>query len=120
MDIGSVVVEQLGQNCRGGCSVAPIREVEGQIVAFQSWHAGAGRGFGRRPLNSQELELIRTLILILCATATLALIISTIGAALAIITGHARWIELAWLSIAASLLATVVSELWPRDQNPEH
>jgi len=45
---------------------------------------------------------------------------SIIGAAPAIITGHARWIELAWLSIAASLLATVVSELWPRDQNPEH
>ena len=28
-------------------------------------------------------------------------------------TGHARWIELAWLSISASLFAIVVSKLWP-------
>jgi len=43
----------------------------------------------------------------------LALLIATIGAVLALLTGHARWIELAWLSIAASLLALVVSKLWP-------
>ena len=44
---------------------------------------------------------------------------SIIGAAPAIITGHARWIELAWLSIAASLLAIVVSGLWPMDKSPK-
>ena len=49
--------------------------------------------------------VIRSLILIACALAALALVIATIGAVLAIITGHARWIELTWLSIAASLLA---------------
>jgi hypothetical protein len=37
----------------------------------------------------------------------------------AMITGHVRWIELAWLSIAASLLAIVVSKLWPKDRNLE-
>ena len=52
---------------------------------------------------------------ILCAIAGLALLIASIGAALALLTGHARWIELAWLSIAASLLALVVARLWPTD-----
>jgi hypothetical protein len=63
--------------------------------------------------------VIRSLILIACALAALALLIATIGAVLAIITGHARWIELAWISIAASLLALVLGELWPRDRIPE-
>ena len=56
---------------------------------------------------------LRAFFLIVCALAALALLIATIGAALALITGHARWIELAWLSIAASLFAIVVSKLWP-------
>jgi hypothetical protein len=56
---------------------------------------------------------VRGLILILCAVAALALLIATIGAVLALLTGHARWIELAWLSIAASLLALAVDRLWP-------
>jgi hypothetical protein len=56
---------------------------------------------------------VRLLILILCAIAGLALLIASIGAALALLTGHARWIELAWLSIAASLFALVVERLWP-------
>ena len=55
--------------------------------------------------------MIRSLIFILCAVAALALLIATIGAVFAMITGHVRWIELAWLSIAASLLAIVVSEI---------
>ena len=58
-------------------------------------------------------RLLRVFLLIVCALAALALLIATIGAGLALITGHARWIELAWLSIAASLLAIVVSKLWP-------
>ena len=65
------------------------------------------------------MKVIRSLILIACALATLTLLIATIGAVLAIITGHARWIELAWISIAASLLAIVLGQLWPRDRNPE-
>ena len=64
--------------------------------------------------------MIRSLILIACALAALALLIATIGALLAIIIGHARWIELAWISIAASLLAIVLGQLWPRDRIPEH
>ena len=63
--------------------------------------------------------VIRSLILIACALAALALFIATIGAVLAIITGHARWIELAWISMAASLLAIVLGQLWPRDRIPE-
>ena len=56
---------------------------------------------------------IRSLIFILCAIAALALLIATIGAVFAMIIGYMRWIELAWLSIAASLLAIVISEIWP-------
>ena len=56
---------------------------------------------------------VRVLILIFCAVVGLALLIASIGAALALLTGHARWIELAWLSIAASLLALAVDRLWP-------
>ena len=50
--------------------------------------------------------MLRSVLLIACALAALALLIATVGAALALITGHARWIELAWLSIAASFLDT--------------
>jgi hypothetical protein len=53
--------------------------------------------------------MLRAFLLIACALAALALLIATIGAALALITGHARWIELTWLSIAASLFAIVLS-----------
>ena len=35
------------------------------------------------------------------------------------ITGRSRWIELAWLSIAASLLAIVISEVWLRARKEE-
>jgi len=34
-------------------------------------------------------------------------------------TRHSRWIELAWLSIAASLLAILISEVWPRARKEE-
>jgi hypothetical protein len=54
--------------------------------------------------------LLRAFFLIVCALAALALLIATIGAALALITGHARWIGLAWLSIAASLFAIIDRE----------
>jgi len=57
--------------------------------------------------------MLRAFLLIAWAIAALALLIATIGAALAVITGHARWIELAWLSIAASLFAIVLSKLRP-------
>jgi hypothetical protein len=63
-----------------------------------------------------ELDLTRSLMFILCVVAALALLIATIGAILAMITGHIPWIELAWLSIAASLLAIVVGEIWPWDR----
>jgi hypothetical protein len=55
----------------------------------------------------------KTLVLIVCAVAGLTLLIAIIGAAFALLTGHARWIEIAWLSIAASLLVIVLSRLWP-------
>ena len=61
----------------------------------------------------------RFLVFTLSVIAALALLIATIGAVLAMITGHIRWIELAWLSIAASLLAIVVSEIWPWDRKEE-
>jgi hypothetical protein len=63
--------------------------------------------------------LTKSLIFVLCVVAALALLIATIGAVLAMITGHIRWIELAWLSIAASLLTIVVSEIRPWDRKVE-
>ena len=63
--------------------------------------------------------MTRSVVFILGAIAAFALLIATIGAVLAMITGHIRWIELAWLSIAASLLAIVASEIWPRDRKEE-
>ena len=57
--------------------------------------------------------MIRALILIAFAIAGVALLVAAIGAVLALLTGHARWIELAWLSIAASLFAIVASQVWP-------
>ena len=63
--------------------------------------------------------MTKSLIFVLCVVAALALLIATIGAVLAMITGHIRWIELAWLSIAASLLTIVVSEIRPWDRKVE-
>jgi hypothetical protein len=65
-------------------------------------------------MNGQN-PVLRTVILFVCVIAGLALLIATIGAVLALLTGHARWIELAWLSIAASLFVIVVSRLWPSE-----
>jgi hypothetical protein len=55
------------------------------------------------------------LVIVVCVIAGLALLIATIGAALALLTGHARWIELAWLSIAGCLFALVLSKQWPTE-----
>ena len=57
----------------------------------------------------------RAVFLLALAVAAFALLIATIGAGLALLTGHARWIELAWLSIAGSLFALVISKLPPLD-----
>jgi hypothetical protein len=63
--------------------------------------------------DERQIVVLRNLIILVCAVAGLALLIAAIGAVLALLTGHARWIELAWLSIAASLFALIVSRLWP-------
>jgi hypothetical protein len=57
--------------------------------------------------------LLKNLIFLVCVLAGLTLLIATIGAALALLTGHARWIELAWLSLASSLFVLVLKTLWP-------
>ena len=56
---------------------------------------------------------LRSLVVVVSVLAGLALLIATIGAVLAFLTGHARWIELAWLSIAASLFVIVLNQVWP-------
>ena len=53
--------------------------------------------------------------MIVCILAGLALLIATIGAVLALLTGHARWIELAWLSVAGSLFVIVLKTVWPTE-----
>jgi hypothetical protein len=55
----------------------------------------------------------RNLIVVVCVLAGLALLVAAIGAVLAFLTGHVRWIELAWLSIAASLFVIVLKQVWP-------
>jgi zinc transporter ZupT len=76
--------------------------------------------------ESEGSPVLRALIVVAFATSAVALLVAAIGAVLALITGHARWIELAWLSIAASLFAIVVSQIWPelaahaRDDNKEN
>ena len=57
--------------------------------------------------------MLRTLIWAACAIAFVGLAIAAIGAVLALITGHVRWIELSWLSIAASLFVLAVVSLRP-------
>lgn len=57
--------------------------------------------------------MLRTLIWAGCAIAFVGLAIAAIGAVLALITGHVRWIELSWLSIAASLFVLAVVSLRP-------
>jgi hypothetical protein len=104
---------RLERNCK------KFPTILGSMGKFQSNRLPGAAKLRRLTEWSEELELIRSLILMLCAIAALALLIATIGAVLAMITGHVRWIELAWLSIAASLLAIVVSELWPKDRNLE-
>lgn len=61
------------------------------------------------------MSSLRSLIIVVCVLAGLALLIATIGAALAFLTGHARWIELSWLSIAGSLFVIVLKTVWPTE-----
>jgi hypothetical protein len=61
------------------------------------------------------MRSLRSLIVIVCVLAGLALLIATIGAVLALLTGHARWIELAWLSVAGSLFVIVLKTVWPTE-----
>ena len=95
------------ENARYGVRISPVKTKRQAIVASRTM--GAVRNSTTMPAT----RLLRAFFLIVCVLAALALLIATIGAALALITGHVRWIELAWLSIAASLLAIVVSKLWP-------
>lgn len=47
--------------------------------------------------------------------AGVALLIAAIGAVLALLTGHARFIEVAWVSIAAGIFV-MACESWGRRQ----
>jgi hypothetical protein len=55
-----------------------------------------------------------TLSWIVLIVAGVALIIATVGAILALLAGHARFIEVAWVSIAASLFVLA----WARFERP--
>ena len=61
------------------------------------------------------MSSLRSIIVIVCILAGVALLIATIGAVLALLTGHARWIELAWLSVAGSLFVIVLKTVWPTE-----
>jgi hypothetical protein len=47
--------------------------------------------------------------------AGVALLIAAIGAILALLAGHARFIEIAWVSLAASLFILAWASLEPRE-----
>jgi hypothetical protein len=61
------------------------------------------------------MRSLRSVIVIVSVLAGLALLVATIGAVLALLTGHARWIELAWLSVASSLFVIVLKTVWPTE-----
>ena len=52
-----------------------------------------------------------TIVWIGLVVAVVGLLIAGVGAALALLTGHARFIEVAWVSIAASLFV-LAFETW--------
>jgi hypothetical protein len=72
-----------------------------------------------RVFPEEGMKVIRSLILIACALAALALLIATIGANTRDHYRSRALGRMAWISIAASLLAIVLGELWPRNRNPE-
>jgi hypothetical protein len=61
------------------------------------------------------MRSLGSVIVIVSVLAGLALLVATIGAVLALLTGHARWIELAWLSVASSLFVIVLKTVWPTE-----
>jgi hypothetical protein len=69
----------------------------------------------RTPEGVAAMRSLKSLIVIVCVLAGLALLVATIGAVLALLTGHARWIELAWLSIAGSLFVIGLKTVWPTE-----
>jgi hypothetical protein len=57
----------------------------------------------RGDLQKGKGEMRNTLSWIVLVVAGVALLIAAVGAILALLTGHARFIEVAWVSIAGSL-----------------
>lgn len=49
--------------------------------------------------------------------AGIALLIASVGAVLALLAGHARFIEVAWVSIAASLFAMACARMQVRQRD---
>ena len=52
---------------------------------------------------------IKNVIWFLVWVSVVAFVLCFVGALLALVTGHARWVELSWVSIAASLLGLFLS-----------
>jgi putative exporter of polyketide antibiotics len=66
-------------------------------------------------LRGMEMQMRVTLSWVALVVAGVALLIAAVGAILALLVGHARFIEVAWVSIAASLFVLAWAGLERRE-----
>jgi hypothetical protein len=66
-------------------------------------------------LRGMEMRMRITLGWVALVVAGVALLIAAVGAILALLAGHARFIEVAWVSIAASLFVLAWAGLERRE-----
>ena len=66
---------------------------------------------GAGDFGKVKCEMRSTLSWIALVVAGVALLIAAVGAILALLSGHARFIEVAWISIAASLFVLAWASL---------
>ena len=66
-------------------------------------------------MRGMEMQMRVTLSWVALVVAGVALLIAAVGAILALLVGHARFIEVAWVSIAASLFVLAWAGLERRE-----
>ena len=70
-----------------------------------------GCGDGAADRQKGKLQMKNSLSWIALVIAGVTLLVAAVGAILALLTGHARFIEIAWVSIAASLFVLAMARL---------
>ena len=67
------------------------------------------------PRKKGEVRMRSTFNWVALVVAGVALLIAAVGAILALLAGHARFIEVAWVSIAASLFVLALTSIERRE-----